>query len=89
MRSAAEYITFQWGPPVFPKILYDRGRKNLLTAKAEFGTGEALSAKLLTREATVSHLTGALGQGVHKALIFFLLNLAIFSRTAKRHYFVY
>ena len=48
-----ENITFQWGPPVFPKILYDRGRKNLLTAKAGSGTEEALSAKLLTREAIV------------------------------------
>ena len=40
-------------------------RTPLLVWEAFFGTGEAISANLLTGEATEAHLTGALGQGVY------------------------
>ena len=60
---------FQWRPPIFPKItwdknLYDQGREpfHLLVGEAEFETGEGFLAKL--SEATGAHLTGTLGQGV-------------------------
>ena len=36
----------------------------LLAGETKFGTGEPISANLLTGEATGAHLIGALGQGV-------------------------
>ena len=48
------------------KPLYDWGRKliHVLAGEAQFGTGEAISANVLTGEDTGVHLTGVLGQGV-------------------------
>ena len=48
------------------EFLYDRGRKpfNLLAVEAKYRTGEALSAKLPTGEATGKYFTRAPGQAV-------------------------
>ena len=54
---------FQISPRI--KSFYDRNRKpiHLFAGEAQFGTKEAISANLLTMEATWAHLTGAFGQG--------------------------
>ena len=51
---------FQKSPEI--KLFYGRGRKHPYLLG-----GEALSVKLSTGEATVAHLTGALGQNVLKS----------------------
>ena len=55
---------FQISPGI--KSLYDWGRKHihLLAGEAKFGTGEAISGNLLAGEATGTHFTGVLRQGV-------------------------
>lgn len=55
------------------EFLYDRGRKPfyLLAGEAKYRTGEALSAKLPTGEATGKYFTRAPGQAVFTQPDFF------------------
>ena len=72
-----DYELFQKSQGI--KFLYDQGRElfHLLAAEAQFETGEAVSAKLLTGEATGVQLNGALRQSVRKYLLFALLILML------------
>ena len=62
----------------------------LVAGEAQFGTGEAISAKTLTEEATALHLTGAVGKG---ALIMFAVHTFLFlskkNHTHKWQYYCY
>ena len=68
------------------KLLHDRGTKpiHLFVGEAKFGTGETISANLLTGEATGEHLTGALGLGVLKGCVRYIF-ASLFCMSKREH----